>query len=115
MEDCPTKYALDLLAGKWKLKCVYVLTQHESLRFNELQRQVADVSAVMLSKTLQELEADGIVARRDFGEIPPHVEYSLTEAGSGVNEALERLGEWGHCMYVSNTKRTGVAPAALAR
>ena len=105
MEDCPNKYALDILAGKWKLKSVYVLTQHDSMRFNELQRQVGEVSAVMLSKTLQELEADGIVDRHDFGEIPPHVEYSLTEAGAGVSDAMALLGEWGHCMYVSNSQR----------
>ncbi|MGL5174150.1 MAG: winged helix-turn-helix transcriptional regulator [Olsenella sp.] len=108
MEDCPTKYALDILAGKWKLRVVYELTQESSLRFNELQRRVGDVSAVMLSKSLQEMEADGVVERRDFGEIPPHVEYSLTETGTGVSEAMERLGEWGHRMYVSND---GAAPS----
>ena len=102
MEDCPIKYALDILAGKWKLRVVYELTQASSLRFNELQRRVGDVSAVMLSKSLQEMETDGIVRRRDFGEIPPHVEYSLTEEGAGVSEAMERLGEWGHRMYVGN-------------
>lgn len=102
MESCPLKYALDALAGKWKLYIVYILSINEQIRFNELQRQVGNISATMLSKNLQELEEANIINRYEYKEIPPHVEYSLSEIGKQLIPALESLEEWGHKLYVLN-------------
>lgn len=102
MRDCPVKYALDVLSGKWTMYIMYILTENESIRFNELQRQVGGISALMLSRTLGELEANGLVLRREFNAIPPHVEYSLTELGRALTPALDSLGEWGHRVWLAN-------------
>lgn len=105
MKDCPVKYALETLSGKWKPYIIYVLSQNESIRFNELQRQVGDVSALMLSRSLQELEGSGIVNRKEFKVVPPHVEYSLTALGEKLGTTLDDLGQWGHLAYMNNKKR----------
>lgn len=102
MEMCSVKYALTVLSGKWKLYIVYVLSQEKALRFNELQRRVGDISAVMLSKNLQELEEEGLLIRKEYPEIPPHVEYSLTQLGRDLKPALDSLGTWGHEVYLAN-------------
>ena len=94
MKDCPVKYALEVLAGKWKMYIVYVLSENETIRFNELQRQVGEISALMLSRNLQELERDGIVIRKEFDVIPPHVEYSLTESGRAFVPIFDAIGAW---------------------
>jgi len=92
-KDCPVKYALDVLSGKWTMHILYILTENESTRFSELQRQVGNISALMLSRTLGELKEHGLVARRERRAIPPHVEYSLTDLGRAP--ALDTLGQWG--------------------
>lgn len=102
METCSVKYALDVLSGKWKLYAMFVLAQAGGpLRFNELQRRTG-ASAVMLSKTLQELEGKKLVERREYPEIPPHVEYGLTGLGRGLTPALDSLGAWGHEVWLAN-------------
>ncbi len=99
MEECFVKYTLSKLAGKWKLYIIWVLIQEETTRFNELQRKVKDISAVMLSKNLQELEHDKIVIRKQYNEVPPKVEYSLTDLGKKILPALEALDAWGQLLY----------------
>ena len=74
MKECSVKYALSRLSGKWKLYIIWVLTQENTIRFNELQRRVGNISAIMLSRNLQELERDNIIIRRQYDEIPPKVE-----------------------------------------
>ena len=106
MRDCPVKYALDALSGKWKPYVMYVLTERDTIRFNELQRQVGDISALMLSKTLRELEDSGLVHREEMQAVPPHVEYSLTELGRALTPALDTLGEWGHQIWLANASPT---------
>jgi len=102
MRDCPVKYALDTLSGKWKLYVMFVLTENDSIRFNELQRQVGGISALMLSRTLGELEENGLVHREEMQVVPPHVEYSLTDLGRALTPALDTLGEWGHQVWLAN-------------
>lgn len=104
MADCPVKYALDLLNGKWKLRIIWELNQQEIIRFNELQRRLTGISSVMLSKTLEELERNKIVNRRQYNEIPPKVEYSLTDLGKAIEPALQALGNWGSKAYTLNEK-----------
>lgn len=107
MEDCPVKYALDLLNGKWKLRILWELNQQGTIRFNELQRRLEGISSVMLSKSLEELERDQIVNRRQYYEIPPRVEYSLTDLGKALDPALQALGSWGSRAYTRNHPQGG--------
>lgn len=91
---CGMDAALFVMGGKWKSLIVYHLA-NGTLRYGELRRAVGRVSDKSLSQQLRELITDGIVARRDFGEIPPHVEYSRTPFGCSLAQALARLCEWG--------------------
>lgn len=95
MEDCPVKYALQILNGKWKLQILWELNQQAIIRFNELQRRLDGISSFMLSKSLEELERNKLIIRKQYNEVPPRVEYSLTELGKDIHPALEMLGDWG--------------------
>lgn len=97
--ECPVEYAITLLSGKWKIRIVWAIVQAKTIRFNELQRQVKGISSLMLSKSLRELEQDKIVIRRQYNEVPPRVEYSLSELGGALKSALSELGEWGASAY----------------
>lgn len=74
------------------------------MRFNELQRSLPGISNLMLSKTLTELENSGIVKRNQYNEVPPHVEYSLSEIGKGIIPAFDKLGEWGSALHEQLSK-----------
>jgi len=91
---CPTEAALEVLGGKWKGLILYHL-RGETRRFNELKRLIPGITQRMLTKQLRELEADKIVHRKIFQEIPPKVEYSLTSFGLTLTPILEALYGWG--------------------
>ncbi len=95
---CPLTYALDLIGGKWRLPIIWALSQNGILRYNELKRKVDGITNMMLSQVLDEMEAYGLVSRKQYMEIPPKVEYSLTEAGKDLIPALESLAKWGKQM-----------------
>lgn len=99
MDGCPVKYALKVLNGKWKLQILWELSQQTIIRFNELQRRLEGISSFMLSKSLEELEQNKLIIRKQYNEVPPRVEYSLTELGKGIHPALEMLGNWGTKVY----------------
>ncbi|MDQ0941055.1 helix-turn-helix domain-containing protein [Streptomyces sp. V1I1] len=91
---CGLDAAVDVVGGKWKPLILWAL--HDgTYRFGELKRHVSGVSEKMLIQQLRELEADGVVHREVYREVPPRVEYSLTELGQALNTALLPLGEWG--------------------
>ncbi|MFI6481466.1 winged helix-turn-helix transcriptional regulator [Nonomuraea sp. NPDC050663] len=90
---CGIDAAMDVIGGKWKVLILWALEERPH-RFGELRREVGATEKVLAAQ-LRELEDDGIVHRRVFDEVPPHVEYSLTERGVSLNEALAPLGEWG--------------------
>lgn len=92
---CGIDAALDVVSGKWKGLVLWELHAHGTRRFAELRRALPGVSEKMLTQHLRQLEEDGLVHRRVYAEVPPKVEYSLTEAGTSLNEALRPLGEWG--------------------
>jgi DNA-binding HxlR family transcriptional regulator len=92
--DCGLDYALAVVGGKWKAIVLWQLAPAPR-RFGELRRLVTGISEKMLIQQLRELERDGIVARKDFQEIPPRVEYSVTSFGLSLGEALKPLCEWG--------------------
>ena len=92
--SCGIDAAMDVVGGKWKALILWALNERTH-RFGELKRAVPGVTEKMLTQQLRELEADGIVHREVYDEVPPRVEYSLTEDGVALNAALEDLGEWG--------------------
>lgn len=90
---CPAERTLDFLSGKWRAMVIFWLLGGP-MRFNELQRRLGGITHRTLSRTLKEMESDGLVARRDYGEIPPRVDYSLTERGMSLRPVLEAMEEW---------------------
>lgn len=92
---CGLDAAVDVVGGKWKPLILWALHAHGTTRFGQLRRQIPGVSEKVLIQQLRELEADGIVQREIFPEVPPRVEYSLTPLGETLNTALLPLGEWG--------------------
>lgn len=94
-EHCPMHRALEMLSGKWRTRIIYELAQKESCRFGELKKSVPRITNTMLSATLKDLEELGIIVREQFNEIPPHVEYSLTEKGRALLPVFTELAKWG--------------------
>ncbi|MDR4533907.1 helix-turn-helix domain-containing protein [Glutamicibacter sp. PS] len=92
---CGIDAALDVVSGKWKGLVLWELQAHGIRRFAELRRALPGVSEKMLTQHLRQMEEDGLINRNVYAEVPPRVEYSLTEAGSSLNDALGPLGEWG--------------------
>jgi len=91
---CGLEAVLDLVSGKWKLLVLFHLNGSR-LRFGELRRALGSVTEKMLSQQLQQLVADGLVTRIDYGTVPPRVEYELTDLGADLSEALRPLCQWG--------------------
>lgn len=92
---CGLDATLRVIAGKWKPLILYFLIQGGPTRYGELRRAVRDVSDKMLIQQLKELEADGLVKRTDYKEVPPRVDYSLTPLGHSLAQALVPLCSWG--------------------
>jgi DNA-binding HxlR family transcriptional regulator len=99
MENCSIEYALKIINGKWKLLIIWIMSQNGVVRFNELQRKVTGISSLMLSKNLKELEEDCLIIRHQYNEIPPRVEYELSELSQKLIAVLQFLGEWGDEVY----------------
>ncbi len=91
---CPIAEALRTVGGKWKLRIICALYVDGTLRYSDLVRKTAGVTGAMLSSSLKELEADGIIVRRQYEEIPPRVEYTLTGRGRELWPVLHRLVHW---------------------
>lgn len=94
-DNCPMRKTLGLLSGKWRTHIIYELCKNESLRFSELKKAYPRITNTMLTHTLRDLEELGIVHREQFNEIPPHVEYSLTEKGKALLPVFFELAKWG--------------------
>ena len=92
---CPVVYTLNKLNGKWKFYIIWQLARAQTLRFNELRRRVGEISNLKLSQSLSELSRSGIVQREQFNEVPPRVEYSLTELGRGLLPVFDAMYAWG--------------------
>lgn len=93
--ECPVRKTLELLNGKWRLMLIYELSKKENYRFGELKRAIPDITNTMLTTALRDLEGMGIVHREQFNEIPPHVEYSLTEKGRAFFPIFFEIAKWG--------------------
>ncbi|MFC8781195.1 winged helix-turn-helix transcriptional regulator [Streptomyces nigra] len=92
---CGIDTAMEVIGGKWKVLILWALHQHPGRRFGELRRLLPGVTEKVLASHLREMEADGVVRRVSYDEVPPRVEYSLTEDGARLNDALQPLADWG--------------------
>lgn len=92
---CPIRYSLDIVGGKWKLAIICALADESPTRYGMIKRKLAGITNMMLSQSLKELETYGIVHRKQYNEIPPKVEYTLSEKGKSLMPALHLLAHWG--------------------
>lgn len=96
MQDvCPMALGINILGGKWKLQIVWRIYREEIVRFNELQKSLGNITTKTLTQQLRELEAEKIIRRTVYAEVPPKVEYSLTDIGKTISPVLKSLCDWG--------------------
>ena len=96
---CPLEYGLDVFGGKWKSRIICVLADKEFLRYSMIRKEMCNITDAVLATTLKELILDGIVNRQQYDEIPPRVEYSLTEKGKSVVPILQSICQWSGIYY----------------
>lgn len=92
---CGMGYALSLIGGRWKSNILWRLLNNEKLRYSELRKLIPDISERMLVSQLRELEADRLVLRIVYPEVPPRVEYKLTDLGRSMHPMLQSISDWG--------------------
>ena len=92
--SCGLVNSFNFVCGKWRLPILWYLSQGD-LRYNELKRQLYGITNIMLTRSLQELESHGMIWRKQYSEIPPHVEYGLTDQGKEIIPVLKALEDWG--------------------
>ncbi|MDR2490113.1 MAG: helix-turn-helix transcriptional regulator [Spirochaetaceae bacterium] len=95
MGFCPLDNAMKLIGGKWKVAIICALHQDGTSRYNELKRKIRGITNTMLASALKELEDSGLVARKQYAEMPVRVEYSLTPSCDGLLPILAQLAQWG--------------------
>jgi DNA-binding HxlR family transcriptional regulator len=94
-EDTGFSYTLSLISGKYKMVILYCLMEYRTVRFNELKRYIRTISDRTLSSNLKELESDDLIIRTEYPQIPPKVEYRLSERGESLMKVLDQLCIWG--------------------
>lgn len=91
---CPLEFGLNIFGGKWKSRIICVLSANSVMRYNEIRKELGDISDAVLASMLKELIADELINRKQYNEIPPKVEYSLTEKGKSVLPILQSICLW---------------------
>lgn len=94
-KKCPVIFAMEIIGKKWKLPILWYLHEADATRYNELKRRIPGITNIMLTKSLRDLEAAGLVSRHVKEVIPPEVSYSLTKAGRDLMPALNAIYAWG--------------------
>ena len=104
--NCPVRNVLDRFGDKWSILILIVLGQNGTMRFNEINKTIGDISQKMLTVTLRTLEADGLISRQVFPEIPPKVEYQLTHLGFSLVPHINNLATWAneHIVEIKNSR-----------
>ena len=92
----PFDYAMSIIGGKWKMHILYWLSRKEILRYGELRKTLGTITHKMLSTQLKELESDGLIIRKEYPQVPPKVEYSLSEKGLSLVPLMTSLCKWGY-------------------
>lgn len=92
---CPVTTTLEVIGGKWKPAILWELRQHQVRRFGALKRALPNITQKMLTQQLRELEADDIIHRKVYAEVPPRVEYTLTDYGQSLTPILHEMAYWG--------------------
>ncbi|MCR6546536.1 winged helix-turn-helix transcriptional regulator [Dehalobacterium formicoaceticum] len=103
---CPLEYGLQIFGGKWKSRIICVLAEKEVLRYSALRKEMTNITDAVLASTLKELMNDDIVNRKQFDEIPPKVEYSLTEKGKSVLPILQNICRWSGAYHKDDNEKT---------
>ena len=103
---CPLEYGLEIFGGKWKSRIICVLAEMKTLRYSELRKEMSNITDAVLASTLKELIRDKIVEKKSFDEIPPHVEYSLSEKGLSVVPILQNICKWSGIFYNEDNDNT---------
>lgn len=96
---CPLEYGLTLFGGKWRSRIICVLFAHKKLRYSEIRKEMYNITDAVLAATLKDLIEDGLIKRKSYDEIPPRVEYSLTEKGRSVVPILQSICKWSGIFY----------------
>ncbi|WP_236897319.1 winged helix-turn-helix transcriptional regulator [Clostridium beijerinckii] len=92
---CPISYTLSIVGGKWKWVLMWILSTKGTQRYGEIRKLLPNISHKILIQHLKDLEASGLVLRKEYSQVPPKVEYSLTEKGQTLIPILELMSDWG--------------------
>lgn len=103
---CPLEYGLTVFGGKWKSRVICVLAEKGTLRYSSIRKEMANITDAVLASTLKELISDGIVKRQQFDEIPPRVEYCLSEKGTSVVPILQTICRWSGAYHKEDNENT---------
>ena len=103
---CPLEYGLTIFGGKWKSRVICVLAEKGTLRYSSIRKEMANITDAVLASTLKELIADDIVKRQQFDEIPPRVEYCLSEKGISVVPILQTICKWSGAYHKEDNENT---------
>jgi DNA-binding HxlR family transcriptional regulator len=98
-ENCGIANTLSVIGGRWKINILSYLLNEEKLRYSELRKRLVGISERMLISKLKELENDGLVNRIVYQQVPPKVEYELTDLGKSLHKILELMDEWGESCF----------------
>ena len=101
---CPLEYGLAIFGGKWKSRIICVLAAKERLRYSALRKEMHNITDAVLAATLKDLMEDGIVDRKSYDEIPPRVEYFLTQKGASVVPILQSICAWSDIFYKEDSE-----------
>lgn len=102
---CPLEYALEIFGGKWDARIICVLAEKKVLRYSELRAEMTDITDAVLSSTLRKLQSSGMVSRVQYSEIPPRVEYSLTDKGLSAVPILQSICQWAGIYHHEDSER----------
>jgi len=100
---CPLEYGLDIFGGKWNSRVICVLSAKKVLRYSELRTEMTNITDAVLASTLKELIKNGLIQRKSYDEIPPCVEYNLTEKGKSVIPILRSICKWSGIFYKADS------------